>query len=412
MASPPPKDLERSSFLRTEDEQSEEETEVETAAVERKKVAAKKTPASRKTTGKRKTTSPAASTETATSKAPKSLSISSPSASMRKAETSESEGSDDSPEFLREEKGKKKGTDFSSSHAAPFSRRVKGRRFSMRLAENNFKTVGANETVDLRETSPEDSSTFAQAKSSTVDKVIESTEDDVDDEELERDVFGRMNLFSSFSVEKGKNAFEEQTVASSPTKEEIQVATSVLGRLIEGNPIASYQDVEIEEILFSASILARNLELPENKRKFSHDFPIIFQDFTQPFAEKEKAAEATAAAKKDVEDSFAPLSKQKEEYEKVKEEINTQHQESQKLEEELAQLEAQMSKLKTRISGKQKALADMKIRRKQLLDGLDSQLKKLEPKRVAAEALEKKNQGITQELTAMQLEWQEWRNFL
>ncbi|GLT58710.1 hypothetical protein SLA2020_315800 [Shorea laevis] len=89
-----------------------------------------------------------------------------------------------------------------------------------------------------------------------------------------------------------------------------------------------------------------------------------------------------------------------------------QHEERQKLEEELTQLEAQMSEFKTRISSKLKALADMKTRRKQLLDGLHSQLKKLEPKRAVVEALAKKNQGITKELTTMQLEWKEWRDFL
>ncbi|GKU93492.1 hypothetical protein SLEP1_g7084 [Rubroshorea leprosula] len=144
----------------------------------------------------------------------------------------------------------------------------------MRLAKKNFKTVDANEIVDLKQTSPGDSSTFVEAKSSTVDKL-----------------FGQ----------EGENAFEEETVALPPTVEEIQVATL---------------------------------------------------------------------------------------------------------------LEVQMSELKTRISSKQKALADMNTRRKQLLDGLHSQLKKLEPKRVVAEALAKKNQGITKELTAMQLEWKEWRDFL
>ncbi|GKU93493.1 hypothetical protein SLEP1_g7085 [Rubroshorea leprosula] len=124
MASPPPKGLERSSFLRTEailsyltlvDEQSKKETEIETVAVEREKVAAKKPSTNRKSTGKRKATSHAASIVIARSKgqvsakpkATKRLSISIPSTSMREAKTSESKGSDDSPMFLREEKGKK-----------------------------------------------------------------------------------------------------------------------------------------------------------------------------------------------------------------------------------------------------------------------------------------------------------------
>ncbi|GKV02847.1 hypothetical protein SLEP1_g15233 [Rubroshorea leprosula] len=212
--------------------------------------------------------------------------------------------------------------------------KVRGSRFSSRIANKNFRTVRPNELIDL---SPDKENTptpvASPARHVHVDD-FESVAVDVPmiDDDLENELLAQLDMLmdapaksGSATDSKGKAVAEEVEFDTNlPTQEQISFAIMTLQELLGGDPSHFCKVPDQPAAFEAAQILSRAPQLSSSQQKFWADFTSIYTHFSRKFRVLESKVAAADSVRKSVADSTAAVLKKKEEFLAAKEAHVTQ----------------------------------------------------------------------------------------
>ncbi|GKV47869.1 hypothetical protein SLEP1_g54726 [Rubroshorea leprosula] len=197
--------------------------------------------------------------------------------------------------------------------------KVRGSRFSSRIANKNFRTVRPNELIDL---SPDKENTptpvASPARHVHVDD-FESVAVDVPmiDDDLENELLAQLDMLmdtpaksGSATDSKGKAVVEEvESDANLPPQEQISLAIMTMQELLGGDPSHFCKAPDQPTAFEAAQVLSRAPQLSSSQHKFWADFSSLYTHFSKRLRVLEGKVAAADSVRKSVANSTAAVLK-------------------------------------------------------------------------------------------------------
>ncbi|GKV39525.1 hypothetical protein SLEP1_g47283 [Rubroshorea leprosula] len=300
--------------------------------------------------------------------------------------------------------------------------KVRGSRFSSRIASKSFRTVRSNELIDL---SPDKENTptpvASPARHVHVDD-IESVAADVPmiDDDLENELLAQLDMLMdtpaksrSATDSKGKAVAEEMDFdINLPTQEQISFAIMTMQELLDGGPSHFCKVPDQPAAFEAAQILSRAPQLSSSQQKFWADFTSIYTHFSKRFRVLESKVAAADSVRKSVADSTAAVFKKKEEFMAAKEAHVTQIKHLQGLKEKISSLEAELSELRNQVPLAEQSEKNLAEQRNKLRMGMEAGLKSTAKIKEQLPSFTASADEAAEEIKTMREEWSSWQNNL
>ncbi|GKU96902.1 hypothetical protein SLEP1_g10082 [Rubroshorea leprosula] len=300
--------------------------------------------------------------------------------------------------------------------------KVRGSRFSSRIASKSFRTVRPNELIDL---SPDKENTPTPVASPTrhvyVDD-IECVAADVPmiDDDLENELLAQLDMLmdtlvksGSVTDSKGKAVAEEVDFdINLPTQEQISFAIMTMQELLHGDPFHFCKVPDQPAAFEVAQILSRAPQLSSIQQKFWADFTTIYTHFNRKFQVLESKVAAAESVRQSVADSTAAVFKKKEEFLAAKEAHVTQVKHLQGLKEEISNLEAKFSELRNQVPIAEQIEKNLADQRNKLRVDMEASLKSTAKIKEQLPSFTASADEAAEEIKTMREEWSTWQNNL
>ncbi|GKU93461.1 hypothetical protein SLEP1_g7056 [Rubroshorea leprosula] len=300
--------------------------------------------------------------------------------------------------------------------------RVRGSRFSSRIASKSFRTVRPNELIDL---SPDKENTptpvASPARHVHVDD-IESVAADVPmiDDDLENELLAQLDMLmdtpaksGSATDNKGKAIAEEVDFdINLPTQEQISFVIMTMQELLGGDPSHFCKVPDQQAAFEAAQILSRAPQLSSTQQKFWADFTSIYTHFSKKFRVLESKVAAADSVRKSVIDSTAAVLKKKEEFLAAKEAHVMQITHVQGLKEKISNLEAELSELRNQVPLAEQSEKSLAEQRNKLRVDMEVGLKSAAKIKDQLPSFTASADEAAEEIKNMREEWSSWQNNL